>query len=169
MDSQKPILVLGVGNTLLKDEGVGVLVARRLQEMDLPDNVEVLEGGVLGFDLLDHMEEREKIVVIDAVDGDGEPGAVYRMTRAEIDEGNSRCMTSLHEVDLPQVFSTADLMGIQIEPMVLIGIQPKAIEMGYDEVTPEVEAAMPKAIELVLKEVTSDQGSALPLAGERPV
>lgn len=151
--SPKPILVLGVGNTLLKDEGVGVLVARRLQEMNLPENVEVLEGGVLGFDLLDHMEEREKIVVIDAVDGGDAPGTVYRLTRKEIDEGNTTCMTSLHEVDLPHVFSTADMMGVEIEPMILIGIQPKVIDMGYDELTPEVEAAIPEAIELVLKEI----------------
>lgn len=150
---KKPILVLGVGNTLLKDEGVGVHVARRLQDMDLPENVEVLEGGVLGLDLLDHLEEREKIIVVDAVDGDVGPGAIYRLTRKDIEVGNTRCLTSLHEIDLPQVFATADLMGIKIEPMVLIGVQPKDMSMGYDELTPEVEAAIPKVIELVLKEI----------------
>ena len=121
--------------------------------MDLPENVEVLEGGVLGLDLLDHLEEREKIVVIDTVDGDVGPGAIYRLTRKDIEVGNTRCLTSLHEIDLPQVFATADLMGIDIEPMVLIGVQPKDMSMGYDELTPEVEEAIPRVIELVLKEI----------------
>ena len=150
---KKHILVLGVGNTLLKDEGVGVHVARRLQAMDLPDDVEVIEGGVLGLDLLDHMEEREKIVVVDAVDGGEMPGTVYRLTRAEIEQSVTRCLTSLHEMDLPKVFATADLMGIQIEP-VIIGVEPKDMNMGYDELTPEVEAAIPRVIEMVLKEIT---------------
>jgi len=151
-DSPKPVLVLGVGNTLLKDEGVGVHVARRLLTMDLPDNVEVLEGGVLGLDLLDHLEEREKVVVVDAVDGGDEPGTIHRLTRADIEEGKTRCHMSLHEIDLPQVFATADMMGIKIDP-VIIGIEPKVIDIGYDELTPEVEAAIPEAIAMVLKEI----------------
>lgn len=149
----KPILVLGVGNTLLKDEGVGVHVIRRLEAMDLPENVEVMEGGVLGLDLLDHMEEREKLIIVDAVEGDKGPGGVHRLTRNEIEAGETRCRMSLHEIDLPQVFASADMMGIQIEPLVLIGIEPKEIDIGYDELTPEVEAAVPKAIEMVLKEI----------------
>jgi hydrogenase maturation protease len=150
--SPKPILILGVGNTLLKDEGVGVHVARRLQAMDLPENVEVLEGGVLGLDLLDHLEEREKVVVVDAVDGGDEPGTIHRLTRADIESGKTRCHMSLHEIDLPQVFATADLMGLKVDP-IIIGIEPKDMDLGYDEMTPEVEAAIPRVIELVLKEI----------------
>jgi hydrogenase maturation protease len=149
----KPILILGVGNTLLKDEGVGVHVARRLQAMDLPDNVEVMEGGVLGLDLLDHMEEREKVVVVDAVDGGDAPGTVSRLTRADIEEGKIRCGMSLHEIDLPKVFATADMMGLKVDP-IIIGIEPKDMDLGYDEMTPEVEAAIPEAIALVLEEIS---------------
>lgn len=149
---KKPILILGVGNTLLKDEGVGVHVARRLQNMDLPENVEVLEGGVLGLDLLDHLEEREKVVVVDAVDGGDDPGTIHRLTRADIESGKTRCHMSLHEIDLPQVFATADLMGLKVDP-IIIGIEPKDMDLGYDEMTPEVEAAIPRVIELVLKEI----------------
>ncbi|MBN1841279.1 MAG: hydrogenase maturation protease [Deltaproteobacteria bacterium] len=136
----------------MKDEGVGVHVARRLQNMDLPENVEVLEGGVLGLDLLDHLEEREKVVVVDAVDGGDDPGTIHRLTRADIESGKTRCHMSLHEIDLPQVFATADLMGLKVDP-IIIGIEPKDMDLGYDEMTPEVEAAIPRVIELVLKEI----------------
>ena len=121
--------------------------------MDLPENVEVLEGGVLGLDLLDYLEEREKVVVVDAVDGGDAPGTVSRLTRADIEEGKIRCGMSLHEIDLPQVFATADLMGLKVDP-IIIGVEPKDMDLGYDEMTPEVEAAIPEAIALVLEEIS---------------
>jgi hydrogenase maturation protease len=147
----KPILILGVGNTLLRDEGVGVHVVQRLQTMDLPEDVEVLEGGVLGLDLLEEMENREKLIIVDAVQGDGSPGTTYRLTRKEIEMGAGRCLTSLHEIDLPYVLHTADLLGQHINP-IIIGVEPKDMGIGL-ELSPEIEAQIPKVIDLVLKEI----------------
>jgi hydrogenase maturation protease len=149
--ARKPILVLGVGNTLLTDEGLGVHVIERLRAMDLPEEVELLEGGVLGIDLLEHMEDREKVIIIDAAQGDVVPGTIYRLTREDIEMGEGRCLSSLHDIDLPYVLNTADLMGHRIDP-IIIGVEPKDLGVGL-ELSPEIEAVIPKVIEQVLKEV----------------
>ncbi len=81
--SRHPVLVLGIGNILLRDEGVGVRVIEKLQLMDLPDGVEVVDGGTAGADLLDVIAEREKVIVIDATDVNAEPGGIVRFTAAE--------------------------------------------------------------------------------------
>jgi hydrogenase maturation protease len=145
-------LVLGVGNTLLKDEGVGTLVAGRLQAVELPEEAELMEGGVLGLDLIEHMEDREKVIIIDAVQGGMPPGTIYRLRRKDIEMGEGRCLSSLHDIDLPYVLNMADLSGQHIDP-IIIGVEPKDMDVGFEELSPEVEAQIPKVIELVLKEI----------------
>ncbi|NVM20209.1 MAG: hydrogenase maturation protease [Desulfobacterales bacterium] len=135
----------------MKDEGIGVHIAERLQAVDLPDEVEVLEGGVLGVDLLEHMEHREKVIIIDAVQGDMGPGTIYRLTRKEIEMGENRCLSSLHEIDLPYVLNVGDFMGHYIDP-VIIGVEPKDLSVGLD-LSPEIEALIPKVVDLVMKEI----------------
>jgi hydrogenase maturation protease len=149
--SRKPILILGVGNTLLKDEGMGVHVIDRVKALDLPEEVEVIEGGVLGLDLLDYIEDREKIIIIDAVNGGDRPGTIYRLRRKDIEMRENRCLSSLHDIDLPHVLHMADLMGEHIDP-VIIGVEPKDMSVGL-ELSPEIEAQIPKVIDLVLKEI----------------
>ena len=80
MDSKKPILVLGIGNLILKDEGFGVHVVQKMADMPLQGDVEVMDGGTMGLDLLYSMEGRKKVIVIDVVNADGPPGTLYRFT-----------------------------------------------------------------------------------------
>jgi len=75
---RKQILILGVGNLLLSDEGVGVHVARKLMEMDFPPQVEVLEGGTDGFGLMHVLLQADRLILVDAVRGGGPPGSIYR-------------------------------------------------------------------------------------------
>ena len=112
MSEKKPILVLGVGNLVLTDEGVGVHVAQRLQKMDLPSHVEVLDGGTSGFDLLDDIEGRKKVVVVDTVKGGGPPGTIYRMTTEDIEEA-PKSRLSLHDIDMTDLLKLADLFEIE--------------------------------------------------------
>ena len=135
----------------MKDEGIGVHVIERLKTLALPEDVEVLEGGVLGLDLIEYMEERKKIIIIDAVKGGRTPGTIYHLTREDIENGKGVCL-SLHDIDLPYVFNVADLLGQQINPTI-IGIEPKDMDVGL-ELSPEIEAQVPKVIDLVLQEVT---------------
>ncbi len=152
MTEKKPILVLGVGNLVLKDEGVGVHVAQRMQEMDLPSHVEVLDGGTMGFDLLDDIEGRKKVVIVDTVKGGQPPGTVYRMTIDDIDE-MPKSRVSLHDIDMTDVFKLADLFEIEKPEIVIIGVEPKDMESTSMELSPEVEAQIPKVIEVVMREI----------------
>lgn len=152
MTEKKPILVLGVGNLLLKDEGVGVHVARKLMDMDLPSHVEVVDGGTSGFDLLDDIEGRKKVVVVDTVRGGGPPGTIYRMTTEDIEE-MPKSRLSLHDIDMTDLLKLADLFKIEKPEIVVIGIEPKDIESASLELSPGIEAKVPRLIELVLKEI----------------
>ena len=75
----KPILVLGIGNLLMRDDGLGVHAARRFQALELPDSVEIFEGGTAGLDLLDVVAHRKKVIVVDAVRAPRSPGACVRL------------------------------------------------------------------------------------------
>jgi len=156
VNSDKPILVLGVGNLLLKDEGVGVHVARKLMEMDLPSHVEVLEGGTGGFDLVDEIEGRKKVIVVDTAKAGKPPGTMYRMTTEDIEE-TEKAHISLHEIDMTDLLKLADLFKIEKPEIVIIGIEPKDMETPSLELSPEIEAVIPKVIDVVLKETGVDK------------
>jgi hydrogenase maturation protease len=152
MVEKKPILVLGVGNLVLTDEGVGIHVVHRMQEMDLPSHVEVLDGGTMGLDLLDDIEGRKKVIIVDTVKGGGPPGTLYRMTVDDIEE-MPKSRVSLHDIDMTDVFKLADLFEIEKPEIVIIGVEPKDMQSTSMELSPEVEAKIPKVIELVKKEI----------------
>jgi hydrogenase maturation protease len=154
-NDRKPILVLGVGNTLLKDEGIGVHVTERIRAMNMPEEVELLDGGVLGLDLIEPMEDREKVIIIDAVQGGEVPGTIYRLTRKDIEMRKDWRLSSLHDIDLPYVINMAELMGKHIDP-VIIGVEPKDMSVGL-ELSPEIEAKIPEVIEMVMKEINHDK------------
>jgi hydrogenase maturation protease len=152
LTDKKPILVLGVGNLVLTDEGVGVHVARRMQEMDLPSDVDVMDGATGGFDLLDDIEGRKKVIVVDTVNGGEAPGTIYRMTAEDIEE-TEKARLSLHEIDVTDLLKLADLFEIQKPEIVIIGIEPKDMDSASMELSPEIEAKVPRLIELVMKEI----------------
>lgn len=147
------VLVLGVGNLLLQDEGFGVRVIQAMEErrVALPPDVTLLDGGTAGFALLNPIAEAEKVVVVDVVRGGSPPGTLYRFDTREI--GVRRMpMDSLHQVDLYQVLEALEQLGERPEQVVVIGIEPKVIDVGL-ELSPEVAAKVDRAIELVLAEL----------------
>ena len=124
-------LVLGIGNILLSDEGVGVRVVEALKEMKLPDNVELLDGGTGAFDLLDIMAEYNTVIIIDAVQGGGEPGAVYRFYPSDIGM-QKKCLTSVHQVGLMDALSMARLTGHSPQKIIVFGIEPEDMGWGLE-------------------------------------
>lgn len=145
-----PILVLGIGNILLRDEGVGVRVIEQMQEMRLPDDVELVDGGTAGADLLDVLAERRKVIVIDAVEAEGEPGTVLRFTADDIVRPD-RVGISLHELGLGEALTMTRGLGCAPEEVIVFGIKPKDVGCGL-ELSEEIAASVPKVIELVLAE-----------------
>ena len=145
-------VVIGVGNLLLKDEGVGIHAVRALQEEALPAGVEVIDGGVAGVGLLDLFSGAQKLLLIDAADMGLEPGTAVRFTPEDVRFQSGELKLSTHDLALPEVLALARTLDQCPSEVVILGIQPKEISWGT-ELTPEVRAAVPKVVEWVLKEI----------------
>lgn len=138
-------LVLGIGNTLLTDEGVGVHVLGHLGAEYLPDDVELLDGGTLSFTLAGPIEEADALVVVDAANLKSSPGTLQVFEGEAMDAflmGNRK--SSVHEVGLTDLRAIAMLAGHWPERRALVAIQPQAVDWG-EEPTPAVSAAIPAA------------------------
>jgi hydrogenase maturation protease len=146
-----PIVILGVGNLLLSDEGVGVHVAHKLMEMDLPAGVEVIEGGTDGFRLMNVVTEAERLIVVDAVKGGSPPGSIYRFDIKDAPSSPDAYKTSVHQIGILEIVHLSELIG-QTPETTVIGVEPKSLEMGM-ALSPEVQEKIPKIIELILEEV----------------
>lgn len=147
----KKILVLGIGNDLLKDEGIGVHVVREMKEIGLPKEVKLVEGGVAGIDLLEDIMEAEKLIIVDAMDASDQPGSVFCFKPHEVDLLLNKSKTSLHQVDLFDTLKIARFLDCYPET-VIIGIQPKDLEWGI-EPTPELVSKIPVIIDIVLRQM----------------
>jgi len=146
-----PILVMGVGNILLGDEGVGVRAIEAMRDMKLPNNVELLDVGTGALDIIDIITNREKVIIIDAVRGGGEPGEVYRFTPNDIVIQNQTPI-SVHQFDIPGTLIMAELVGCMPQQVVIFGIEPKRVEWSL-ELSPEVAAVIPMVTELITSEL----------------
>ena len=123
------ILVLGIGNLLMADDGVGVRVAQGLSSRySFPDGVTVLDGGTLGLDLLPRLEGVERLLVVDAVETGENPGTLVRLTGDEIPFA-LETKVSPHQMGLKDLLTVAALQGHVPLEMVLWGVQPASIEL----------------------------------------
>jgi hydrogenase maturation protease len=150
------IVILGIGNLLLSDEGVGVHVANKLMEIDLPEGVSVVEGGTDGFRLINFITEADRLIVIDAVQGGAAPGSIYRFNLDEVKNCPSGFKTSVHQIGILEVINMSGLIG-KTPQTTVIGIEPHSLEMGM-ELSPTIKEKIPRIIELILDElnITSD-------------
>lgn len=119
--------------------------------MDLPDGVELLDGGTASMALLDTLSDRDKVIVVDAVRCGDKPGTLYRLTPNDIAAATER-QTSVHQIGLLDALSHVELLGSAPREVVIYGIEPKELDWGM-ALTPEVEAAIPGVVNLVLAEL----------------
>ena len=146
-----PVLVLGLGNILLRDEGVGVRVIEAMRQMDLPSGVEVFDGATAGLDLLEVLAHRRRVIVVDAFEGDGAPGTVWRLGLEEL-AGQGAAGLSLHEIGLREALVAAERLGCAPGEVVVVGIKPKEVGCGLD-LSAEIARLVPGIIKAVLGEV----------------
>jgi len=157
---EKRVLVLGIGNILLRDEGVGVHVVREMQRRNMPDFVRLVDAGTAGLDILLSAEKARKLIVIDALKAGGEPGTVYRLRlkSEQKDElirifgGKEASIMSLHQVGLVEALRIADRMQCAPKEIVIIGVEPKEVDYGL-ELTNSVRRKILKIINTVLEEI----------------
>ena len=126
------ITLIGLGNILMRDEGVGVLAVRTLEDRGvLPPGLEVVDGGTSGLDLLPYIEGRDRVLFVDAVNFRKEPGYIGMLENEEI-PALFGPKGSLHHLGLADVLAAAQLMGTAPREVCLIGIQPQTIELGLE-------------------------------------
>jgi hydrogenase maturation protease len=139
-------LVIGIGNILLRDEGVGVRVVVELERrfadgrLAAPPGTRFIDGGTLGLELLPMLADASALILVDAVNLGGPPGTVSVLRADEI-EGTLAGHVSPHQVGVADLVAAARLMGVMPRDSSLIGIQPAAIDIGLD-LTPRVETAV---------------------------
>ncbi len=127
----KPVVVLGLGNPLMADEGIGVcLVERLLASADQYPGVDFVDAGTGGFSILYQIEDRRKAIVIDCAFMDEPPGTIKRFTPEEVQSVKVLAHQSLHEADLMQIIAMARQLGQAPDEIVIFGIQPQRVEPG---------------------------------------
>ncbi|MDQ7039255.1 MAG: HyaD/HybD family hydrogenase maturation endopeptidase [Aquificota bacterium] len=143
------VVILGVGNILLSDEGVGVKVLEKLKEEFLfPENVALIDGGTLGIGLVPYLEDVDRLVIVDAVSGGGHPGEVYKL-EGELARTVFNSRVSAHDINLQEVLGVLDFIGKSPRDVVLIGVEPKVLEPGCD-LSPEVESGLRLVIDEII-------------------
>lgn len=154
----KRILVLGVGNVLLQDEGVGVRVVENLQSRyHFSGNVELMDGGTLGLRLLDPIAEADYLIVVDAVQNGQSPGTLYRLPADELAK-RVTFKNSLHQLNLVETLAYAEILGDRPEA-VIVGIEPQDISPWGMELTPIVQSRFAELCSRVLAEIETAGGS----------
>jgi hydrogenase maturation protease len=145
-------LVLGLGNILLSDEGVGVRVVERLQERYVfPPDVQILDGGTLGLDLMPYVESADRLLVVDALEMSATPGTVARLEGDEVPAFLGPKI-SPHQMGLADLLAAARLCDCYPEELVLWGVQPELMDVGLD-LSPSVAARVETLVENVLAEL----------------
>lgn len=145
--ADRPVLVLGIGNVLLGDEGVGVHAVRRMEQEAWPPHVKLLDGGTGGFHLLSLFQEFGRIVLVDAT-MDGQPPGTVRVIRPRFASDYPRTL-SAHDIGLKDLVESAALLGLTPD-VVLVIVSVKTLPEGlHTELSPEVAAAVPLVAELV--------------------
>lgn len=158
------ILVLGLGNILLSDEGVGVRAVEALQDrFDLPAGVEVVDGGTSGMDLLDQIAGREQLIVVDAIATGAPPATVVRLAGDEV-PAFFRTRISPHQLGLSDVLAALRLLEAEPAAITLIGIVPDVLDLGL-ELSPAVGARLDTLVDMVAAELAA---AGRPLVPRRP-
>ncbi len=147
------ITVLGIGNLLLKDEGVGIHAIEAMKRQPLPKNVELVDGAVSGFDLLPVVESCEKLIVVDAIKTDDAPGTIYKFDPQQIDVKKD-AHVSLHDIDFFQVLEFARRRK-RLPQIQMIAIVPMETELGM-ELSSKLKEKLPEIVALIKKEIRAD-------------
>ncbi|GAW90926.1 HyaD/HybD family hydrogenase maturation endopeptidase [Calderihabitans maritimus] len=152
---KKKVLVLGVGNILCRDDGLGPVVVRRLEQRCSLPGVDFLDGGTLGLDLLAYLDGYSHLVLVDAVDLGRQPGQIFRWEEVQPDLLSRQ--VSFHQVGVRELLTAAKLLGHRFR-VTCFGVQAADLSWGM-ELSPPVAEALPALEEAVLRELQRLTGS----------
>ena len=149
----KPILILGLGNPLRGDDGVGYEVVQALARQKLPGEVEVMDGGTPGVGLLRLIEGRRRVILVDAAEMGRPPGSVARFRPEEAALAGSPGECSPHRSGVADALTLARALDLALPELVVFGVQPARVGWG-EGLSPEVQAAVAHVVEAVILEAT---------------
>lgn len=145
-------MVLGVGCILFSDEGFGVRVVEKIEaEYEFPENVSVVDGGVLGTNLLGVISMADQLIVVDVVRNRGNPGDLYRLSGDQIPK-RIRAKNSIHQVDFLEALTLCTALD-KVPETVIVGIEPRDIETLSIDLTPVTREKVDEMIQMVLAEL----------------
>lgn len=147
-----PLLVLGLGNRICADDGVGVAAVAALRSRyALPEGVRVLDGGTLGLSLLGWLAEARDVLLVDAIRSDEPPGTLVRLEGDEVAPA-ARDRLSVHQIGVADLLDALELIGAWPERLALLGLVPERLSLGL-ELSPALERALPALVEAVAAEI----------------
>ena len=146
-EHDKKILILGMGNILLQDEGVGVRCVEYLQDQQLPGNVDLLDGGTGGFTLLPEIMKYEEVILIDAT-LDERPVGTIRVIKPRFSKDFPKAM-STHDIGLKDLIDSASVLG-KLPPLHLVVVTIREIQPMDMDLSPEVAAVLPQVHSTIL-------------------
>lgn len=130
MKEEEKIIVLGIGNVLFSDEGLGVKVIKILEEcFSFSEEVELIDGGVGGFFLIPYIERAKRLLIVDAIRGGGPPGTFYKFKNEDLPLNIAEKL-SLHELSIKDILFLVSLKGKMPEEIVILGLEPKVLDLG---------------------------------------
>lgn len=143
-------VILGIGNILLKDDGIGIHIVKQIEDEKFPSTIEVVDGGTSTLDTLSYFLEYENVIVIDSLKAGYEPGTIYKIKPEEI-KNYKRENLSIHDVQILDVVKLANMYGKHPD-VTIFGIEPK--EISFDtEMTECMKMKIPEVINLIKKEL----------------
>ena len=145
-------LVLGIGNILMRDEGIGVRIVEAIeQRYRLPPEVDLLDGGTAGMDLLHILTEYDRLIVCDAINSKAAPGTIVTLTDDEI-PAHFRTLMSPHQLGLSEVLATLQLLGRGPRSVTLFGVVPDNLTLGT-ELSPTLLTTLDQVVDRVIAEL----------------
>lgn len=146
------VVVLGAGNVLLSDEGLGVRAIERLPlAYALPPEVEIIDGGTCSMEMLEDLERLDALIMVDAIRSGEAPGTLLRLSGDAVPVF-FRTKLSPHQIGLCDVLATLELLGRAPKYTAILGVEPQSLALGM-ELSPAVEAAMPTLLRMVVDEL----------------
>ncbi len=163
MSVEPKIIVIGIGNILMSDEGVGVRVVEKIMaEYSFPENVEIYDGGATGMKgLLPLIEDADHLIVVDAIKGPGEPGSLYRYTHSDFRLNIPKKM-SVHDIGFIECLTVAEINERMPETVAIIGVKPEDMSTPGMELTETLKAKLDDLVKMTLDELRSLNVESIP-------
>jgi hydrogenase maturation protease len=144
-------VVIGVGNTILSDDGIGVHAARLLQsDPRVPAGVTILDGGTIGLELLPYASDASRLLLLDAVNSGEAPGTLTRMTAKDLLDTSAGW--SVHQLGVADLIAALTLMSTRSQDIVVLGVQPASTDWGTS-LSPDVEPALIGLVDAALAQL----------------